>query len=192
MDTFVCSSWYYLRYPDSKNTKNAFTNKSNSWLPVDYYIGGSEHATMHLLYARFITKCLRDLGYLNFNEPFKNLFHQGTITKDGSKMSKSKGNTVSPDSFIDKYGSDTFRCYLMFMGPFDEGGDWNDKGIKGIDRFLHRSYRLVNNENKNNCTSKDEYIYNHTIDYITKNMYDMKFNTCLSKLNHGQYQINLS
>ena len=182
MDTFVCSSWYYLRYPDSKNTKNAFTNKSNSWLPVDYYIGGSEHATMHLLYARFITKCLRDLGYLNFDEPFKNLFHQGTITKDGSKMSKSKGNTVSPDSFIDKYGSDTFRCYLMFMGPFDEGGDWNDKGIKGIDRFLHRSYRLVNKENKDNITSKDEYIFNHTIDYITKNMYDMKFNTCLSKL----------
>ena len=182
MDTFVCSSWYYLRYPDSKNSKNPFTNKSNKWLPVDYYIGGSEHATMHLLYARFITKCLRDLGYLSFDEPFKNLFHQGTITKDGNKMSKSKGNTVSPDTFIDNYGSDTFRCYLMFMGPFDEGGDWNDKGIKGIDRFLHRSYRLVNKNNNNRISSKDEYIFNHTIDYITRNMHGMKFNTCLSKL----------
>ena len=182
MDTFVCSSWYYLRYPDSKNSKNPFTNKSNKWLPVDYYIGGAEHATMHLLYARFITKCLRDLGYLSFDEPFKNLFHQGTITKDGNKMSKSKGNTVSPDTFIDNYGSDTFRCYLMFMGPFDEGGDWNDKGIKGIDRFLHRSYRLVNKNNNNRISSKDEYIFNHTIDYITRNMHGMKFNTCLSKL----------
>ena len=182
MDTFVCSSWYYLRYPDSKNSKNPFTSKSNNWLPVDYYIGGSEHATMHLLYARFITKCLRDLGHLSFDEPFKNLFHQGTITKDGNKMSKSKNNTVSPDSFIDKYGSDTFRCYLMFMGPFDEGGDWNDKGIKGIDRFLHRSYRLINKNNNNRISSKDEYIFNHTIDYITRNMHGMKFNTCLSKL----------
>jgi len=195
MDTFVCSSWYYLRYPDSKNSKNPFTNKSNKWLPVDYYIGGAEHATMHLLYARFITKCLRDLGYLSFDEPFKNLFHQGTITKDGNKMSKSKGNTVSPDTFIDNYGSDTFRCYLMFMGPFDEGGDWNDKGIKGIDRFLHRSYRLVNKNNNNRISSKDEYIFNHTIDYITRNMHGMKFNTCLSKLmefvNHF-YEIGLN
>ena len=182
MDTFVCSSWYYLRYPDSKNLKKPFTSKSNNWLPVDYYIGGSEHATMHLLYARFITKCLRDLGFLSFDEPFKNLFHQGTITNDGNKMSKSKGNTVSPDSFIEKYGSDTFRCYLMFMGPFDEGGDWNDKGIKGIDRFLHKSYRLIMKENDISINSKDEYVFNHTIDYITKNMHEMKFNTCISKL----------
>ena len=182
MDTFVCSSWYYLRYPDSKNLKKPFTSKSNNWLPVDYYIGGSEHATMHLLYARFITKCLRDLGFLSFDEPFKNLFHQGTITNDGNKMSKSKGNTVSPDSFIEKYGSDTFRCYLMFMGPFDEGGDWNDKGIKGIDRFLHKSYRLIIKDNDIPINSKDEYLFNHTIDYITKNMYEMKFNTCISKL----------
>ena len=195
MDTFVCSSWYYLRYPDSKNSSNPFTDESNKWLPVDYYVGGSEHATMHLLYARFVTKCLRDLGHLTFDEPFKNLFHQGTITKDGNKMSKSKGNTVSPDSFIEKYGSDTFRCYLMFMGPFDEGGDWNDKGIKGIDRFLHRSYRLINKNTNNHITSKDEYIFNHTVDYITKNMHEMKFNTCLSKLmefvNHF-YEIGLS
>ena len=100
MDTFVCSSWYYLRYVDPNNNECAFSDDSLSWLPVDHYIGGAEHATMHLLYARFITKCLRDLGFLNFDEPFKHLFHQGMITKDGSKMSKSKGNTVSPDDFI--------------------------------------------------------------------------------------------
>ena len=181
MDTFVCSSWYYLRYPDSKNIDEPFSKNSSNWLPVDYYIGGSEHATMHLLYARFITKCLRDLGYVSFDEPFINLFHQGTITKDGNKMSKSKGNTVSPDSFIENYGSDTFRCYLMFMGPFEEGGDWNDKGIKGINRFLNRSYRLIQKSNSSMST-EDEYVCNHTVDYITKNMYDMKFNTCISKL----------
>jgi leucyl-tRNA synthetase len=97
---------------------------------------------MHLLYARFITKVLRDAGYLNFDEPFTKLYHQGIITKDGAKMSKSRGNTVSPDEFIEKYGSDTFRAYLMFMGPFDEGGDWNDQGITGIDRFLKRVWRF--------------------------------------------------
>ena len=144
MDTFVCSSWYYLRYPDNFNKNKPFEqSKINEILPVDIYIGGAEHATMHLLYSRFITKALRDLGYLKFDEPFKRLFHQGTITKDGTKMSKSKGNTVSPDEFIEQYGSDTFRCYLMFMGPYDEGGDWNDKGIKGVDRFLRRAYNLV-------------------------------------------------
>ena len=182
MDTFVCSSWYYLRYPDSNNNQKPFSEKSLNWLPVDYYIGGSEHATMHLLYARFITKCLRDLKYVNFNEPFKNLFHQGMITKDGSKMSKSKGNTVSPDKFVDLYGSDTFRCYLMFMGPFDEGGDWNDKGITGIDRFLKRSFRLVLNENNISITDEDEYILNDTIKFVTNNLREMKFNTSISKL----------
>ena len=145
MDTFVCSSWYYLRYPDNTNTSSPFDKKIiNDILPVDIYIGGAEHATMHLLYARFVTKALRDLGYIDFNEPFKKLYHQGTITKDGSKMSKSKGNTVSPDQFIEEYGSDTFRCYLMFMGPFDEGGDWNDKGIKGIYRFLNKLINICN------------------------------------------------
>ena len=109
---------------------------------MDSYIGGAEHATMHLLYARFITKALRDCGYLDFDEPFLKLYHQGTITKDGSKMSKSRGNTVAPDEFVDLYGSDTFRCYLMFMGPYDEGGDWNDRGITGIHRFLSRYWRL--------------------------------------------------
>ena len=182
MDTFMCSSWYYLRYPDSINPHEAFSEKSLKWLPVDYYIGGSEHATMHLLYARFITKALRDLKYLNFNEPFINLYHQGTITKDGTKMSKSKGNTVAPDEFVDMYGSDTFRCYLMFMGPFDEGGDWNDKGIKGIHRFLIKSYSLSNKDFNDNSSEEDLYIYNYTIKKVTEDLSSMKFNTALSKM----------
>ena len=182
MDTFVCSSWYYLRYVDPNNNECAFSDDSLSWLPVDHYIGGAEHATMHLLYARFITKCLRDLGFLNFDEPFKHLFHQGMITKDGSKMSKSKGNTVSPDEFVKKYGSDTFRCYLMFMGPFDEGGDWNDKGITGIDRFLKRSYRIIVNDDCKNHNDEDDYVINSTIRFVSEGLSDMKFNTSISKL----------
>jgi len=182
MDTFVCSSWYFLRYPDSNNNKFPFTKKSNKMLPVDHYIGGSEHATMHLLYARFITKCLKDLNYLDFSEPFKHLYHQGTITKDGSKMSKSKGNTVSPDKFVEMYGSDTFRCYLMFMGPYDEGGDWNDKGITGIDRFLKRSYRLMLENKAVQYNNEDEFVLNNTIKNITDNLNEFKFNTSISKL----------
>ena len=184
MDTFVCSSWYYLRYPDSKNDEKPFTKESNKWLPVDYYIGGAEHATMHLLYSRFITKALQDLGYVNFNEPFLNLFHQGTITKDSAKMSKSKGNTVSPDRFIEDYGSDTFRCYLMFMGPYDEGGDWNDKGITGIDRFLKRSFKIVStNDNiSHTLSSEDEFVLHNTIKSVSEDIQNMKFNTSISRL----------
>ena len=192
MDTFVCSSWYYLRYPDSKNSDEPFSKKSLSWLPVDHYVGGAEHATMHLLYARFMTKVLRDLKFVDFSEPFKHLYHQGTITKDGSKMSKSKGNTVSPDEFVEKYGSDTFRCYLMFMGPFDEGGDWNDKGIKGIHRFLNKSINMCEKELVGNLTDKDLYILNKTIKNVSEDLDNMKFNTALSRLmefvNHFQSQ----
>ena len=183
MDTFVCSSWYYLRYPDNKNTKQAFDPKIiNNTLPVDMYIGGAEHATMHLLYSRFVTKALRDIGYLTFNEPFKRLFHQGTITKDGSKMSKSKGNTVSPDTFIDKYGSDTFRCYLMFMGPYDEGGDWNDKGITGIFRFLSKVIRIMNIPSiKIEDIDNQRYIHK-MIKGVTEDLEKLKFNTSISKM----------
>ena len=182
MDTFVCSSWYYLRYPDSENESAPFTEKSNSWLPVDHYIGGAEHATMHLLYARFITKALNDLGLIDFREPFKHLYHQGTITKDGAKMSKSRGNTVSPDLFVDKYGSDTFRCYLMFMGPYDEGGDWNDKGIKGINKFLSRSFRICQKKVDYDENNEDLFMIHSTIKAVTQNLDEMKFNTALSRL----------
>jgi leucyl-tRNA synthetase len=182
MDTFVCSSWYYLRYPNAKLKNNPFSPERMSWLPVDQYIGGSEHATMHLLYARFITKALRDGGLLNFDEPFLNLYHQGIITKDGSKMSKSKGNTVSPDEFVDKYGSDTFRAFLMFMGPFDEGGDWNDKGITGIHRFLNKIWRLIQLAVSNNKPSKaDLRILHYTIKVMGEDIEQKKFNTAISR-----------
>ncbi|MBD3329969.1 leucine--tRNA ligase [Candidatus Peregrinibacteria bacterium] len=147
MDTFVCSSWYFLRYPSSTLEDKPFDKKlTNKWLPVDMYIGGPEHACMHLLYARFINMVLHDLGFINFKEPFKRLVHQGMVTKDGAKMSKSKGNVVSPDEFVNKYGSDVFRMYLMFMGPFTEGGDWNDKGITGIARFVERFWKMINTD----------------------------------------------
>ena len=191
MDTFVCSSWYYLRYPDNKNTKKPFdSNLINKMLPVDIYIGGSEHATMHLLYARFINKALRDLGYLDFNEPFKKLYHQGTITKDGSKMSKSKGNTVSPDDFIEEYGSDTFRCYLMFMGPFDEGGDWNDKGIKGIYRFLNKIITICNRPDTDETELDYQKIIHKTIKGVGEDLERIKFNTAISKLMTCSNELN--
>ena len=182
MDTFVCSSWYYLRYPDNLNKDKPFNQDVvNDMLPVDMYIGGAEHATMHLLYSRFVTKALRDLGYLKFNEPFKRLFHQGTITKDGAKMSKSKGNTVSPDEFIEQYGSDTFRCYLMFMGPYDEGGDWNDKGITGIFRFLSKIVNICAKK-EGESSQEDQKIVHKTIKAVTEDLDKIKFNTALSKM----------
>lgn len=145
MDTFVCSSWYYLRYPNNKLTDKPFDKAMiKKWMPVDMYIGGPEHACMHLIYARFINMVMKDLGFIDFKEPFKKLVHQGMITKDGAKMSKSKGNVVSPDAFVEQYGSDIFRMYLMFMGPFQDGGDWNDKGITGISRFVERFWGLIN------------------------------------------------
>ncbi|MGB9774382.1 MAG: leucine--tRNA ligase [Bacteroidota bacterium] len=144
MDTFVCSSWYYLRYLSPHLDTAPFDKELVArWLPVDKYVGGAEHAVMHLLYARFVTKALRDAGWLSFDEPFTSLVHQGTITNRGAKMSKSRGNVVNPDTFVERYGSDTFRMYLMFMGPYDEGGDWSDKGIVGVHRFLNRVYDFV-------------------------------------------------
>ena len=183
MDTFVCSSWYYLRYPNSSIDSEPFDKSRLNWLPVDLYVGGAEHATMHLLYARFITKTLRDLGYLNFDEPFKRLIHQGTITKDGSKMSKSKGNTVSPDEFINKYGSDTFRTYLMFMGPYEDGGDWNDKGITGISRFFGKIIKICSKIDKNiTPESSIAKLINKTIASVGQDLDQLKFNTAISKL----------
>lgn len=145
MDTFVCSSWYYLRYPDNKNDQEAWNKEIiDSLLPVDQYVGGAEHAVMHLLYSRFFTKAFRDMGYLSFSEPFSRLVHQGTILgADGEKMSKSRGNVVSPDEFVDKYGSDTMRLYLAFGFNFIEGGPWNDHGIRAANKFLERVERLV-------------------------------------------------
>lgn len=139
MDTFVDSSWYYLRYVNPDLDDKPFdSNDVNYWLPVDQYIGGVEHAILHLLYSRFITKVLHDLGYVNFDEPFTNLFTQGMIYKDGWKMSKSKGNVVSPDEMIEKYGADTLRTYILFMAPPEKDAEWSDAGIEGVNRFLKR------------------------------------------------------
>ncbi len=145
LDTFVCSSWYYLRYPDANNSENPFdTSWIDKMLPVDKYVGGAEHACMHLLYARFITKALRDMGYLHFDEPFKSLVHQGVILgPDGNRMSKSHGNVVSPDEYVNTYGADVFRCYLAFGFKYTEGGPWNDDGIKAINKWLDRTERYV-------------------------------------------------
>jgi leucyl-tRNA synthetase len=143
MDTFVDSSWYFIRYLDPKNTAAAWDKgAADHWLAVDQYIGGVEHAILHLMYARFFTKALADLGYLGVQEPFANLFAQGMITRDGAKMSKSKGNTVSPGEYVGRYGADSARTYVCFMGPPERGGDWTDEGVEGVNRFLARLARL--------------------------------------------------
>jgi leucyl-tRNA synthetase len=146
MDTFVCSSWYYLRYLSPKDTKQAFdTNVVNKWLPVDQYIGGIEHAILHLLYSRFITKVLYDCKLVSFKEPFGKLFTQGMIIKDGAKMSKSKGNVISPEPLIERYGTDTVRLYTLFIGPPEKDAEWNDRAVEGCYRFLGRVWRFVTN-----------------------------------------------
>jgi leucyl-tRNA synthetase len=143
MDTFVDSSWYFIRYLDPRNAGAAWDRAAaDHWLPVDQYIGGVEHAILHLMYARFLTKALADLGELGVQEPFANLFTQGMITRDGAKMSKSRGNTVSPADYVERYGADTARTYVCFMGPPERGGDWSDEGVEGVHRFLARLWRL--------------------------------------------------
>jgi leucyl-tRNA synthetase len=144
MDTFVDSSWYFLRYCDARNDHAAWDPAAlREWMPVDQYIGGVEHAILHLMYARFFTKALADLGHLDFQEPFKALFTQGMVTKDGAKMSKSRGNVVSPGAIIERVGADTARCYVLFMGPPDQDADWSDEGVEGVYRFLSRLWRLA-------------------------------------------------
>jgi leucyl-tRNA synthetase len=143
MDTFVDSSWYFLRYCDARNDDAAWDPAVlREWMPVNQYIGGVEHAILHLMYARFFTKALAGLGHLEFQEPFQALFTQGMVTKDGSKMSKSKGNVVSPASIIERVGADTARCYILFVGPPDQDADWADEGVDGVHRFLSRLWRL--------------------------------------------------
>jgi leucyl-tRNA synthetase len=143
MDTFVDSSWYFLRYLDPGNEEAPWGRAaSDHWFPVDQYIGGVEHAILHLMYARFFTKALADLGHVGAGEPFANLFAQGMITRDGAKMSKSRGNVVSPGEFVERYGADTARTYICFMGPPERGGDWTDEGVEGVNRFLARLWRL--------------------------------------------------
>lgn len=192
LDTFVCSSWYYLRYPDNQNDKEAFDRKwIDKMLPVDKYIGGAEHACMHLLYARFFTKALRDMGYLDFDEPFLSLVHQGTILgSDGNKMSKSRGNVVSPDDSIAKYGADVFRVYLMFGFSYVEGGPWNENGLDSIGRFFDRVERAVKKcyevEFEDRAPEKAEkelnYVRNATIKAVSADIETFSFNTALARI----------
>lgn len=150
MDTFVCSSWYYLRYSDARNSEECFNkDKVNHWLPVDQYVGGIEHAILHLLYSRFFTKALRDCGLLDFDEPFKNLLTQGMVLKDGSKMSKSKGNTVDPDEIFENYGADTARLFILSDSPPARDFDWSDAGVEGCYKFLNRVWRLISTNQDN-------------------------------------------
>ena len=199
MDTFVDSSWYYFRYLDPHIKDAIFDkDKARNWVPVDMYVGGAEHATMHLLYARFVHKFLRDLGLTNSDEPFQRLLHQGTITNDGAKMSKSRGNVVNPDEFTSKYGSDAFRMYLMFMGPYELGGDWSDKGIAGVERFVLRTYDLFNRYTAlaekttsvekydiNSLNEDEKSLYrktNQTVKKFEEEISSFRFNTAIASL----------
>ena len=143
MDTFVESSWYFARYPSYNNPNAMVDERSNYWMPVDQYIGGIEHAILHLLYARFFNKILRDLGLIKHSEPFKNLLTQGMVLKNGTKMSKSKGNTVDPQSLIDQFGADTARLFIMFAAPPEQSLEWSDSGVEGANRFLKRLWKAV-------------------------------------------------
>jgi len=189
MDTFVDSSWYYLRYLSSKDDKKAFDSKvADRWLPVDQYIGGVEHAILHLLYSRFITKVLYDLKLISFDEPFGRLFTQGMIIKGGAKMSKSKGNVVSPDDLIKRYGADTVRLYTLFIGPPEKDAEWNDRGVEGAYRFLKRLYRLASDTvgGKEEKAKEDEELtrmIHKTIKKVTDDMErDFHFNTAISSV----------
>lgn len=192
LDTFVCSSWYFLRYPDNRNADKPFdTEWIDKMLPVDKYIGGAEHACMHLLYARFFTKALRDMGYLHFDEPFLSLVHQGTILgTDGNKMSKSRGNVVSPDDSIVKFGADVFRVYLMFGFNYVEGGPWNENGLESVNRFFERVERIVKKCFEVDFTSapygkaeKDlNRVRNNTIKSVTADLGSFSFNTAIARL----------
>ena len=195
MDTFVCSSWYYLRYSDARNDKECFNkDKVNHWLPVDQYVGGIEHAILHLLYSRFFTKALRDCGLLDFDEPFKNLLTQGMVLKDGSKMSKSKGNTVDPDEIFENYGADTARLFILSDSPPARDFDWSDAGVEGCYKFLNRVWRLIStNQDNISLDYKLNFPLEKSNDDLVRNVHiaikgitndisnDFQFNTVISK-----------
>ncbi|WP_195251690.1 leucine--tRNA ligase [Romboutsia sp. 1001713B170207_170306_H8] len=195
MDTFVDSSWYFLRYIDPKNTENIFDSEVvNKWMPVDQYIGGVEHAIMHLLYSRFFVKAFNDMGLVDFKEPFKNLLTQGMVLKEGTKMSKSKGNVVSPLEIIEEFGADTARLFVLFAAPPERDLDWSEQGVEGCYRFLNRVYRLVDelaDIAKDDCTigelTKEDkamrYTIHATLKKVTEDLSEkFGFNTAISAL----------
>ncbi len=195
MDTFVDSSWYYMRYADNMNSDRPFdTDVVNNWLPVDQYIGGVEHAILHLLYARWFTKAFKKLGWTSHDEPFKNLLTQGMVLMDGSKMSKSKGNTVSPVELVEKYGADTARLFILFAAPPERDLEWSEQGVEGCFKFLNRVYRLVDELAPvaklelefGNLTKADKDMRaktNNTLKKVTEDLNDkFGFNTAIAAL----------
>ena len=196
MDTFVDSSWYFLRYLDSQNEESPFDEKIiNSWLPIDQYIGGVEHAILHLLYSRFFVKALRDINLLDVDEPFHNLFSQGMINFGGSKMSKSKGNVVDPEAYFKTHGADALRLYILFMAPPSDGVEWNDGGIEGTKRFLNKFWdnmtKFSNLEN-NKTNDEDSLVrsMNQTIFSVTRHLEKFEFNTGVSDLMKANNEIS--
>ena len=189
LDTFVCSSWYHLRFASPNPSVEPFNKKEiSSWLPVNHYMGGAEHAVMHLLYARFFNKALRDLGFLEFDEPYSKLTNQGMLIKEHKKISK-RSNPLTPDPIVKIFGADTLRCYLMFLGPWDQGGDWSDSGINGIRRWLIKIWDLVTRDSNNfpdivsDIKEKDFIrISNILSKKIINDMQSSKFNTAIASL----------
>jgi len=189
LDTFMCSNWYFLRYASPKYEDGPFDpEKIKYWLPVDLYTGGVEHAVMHLFYARFFTKALRDIGLLNFDEPFLKLFNQGTIILNQQKMSKSRGNVVDPDDLVAEYGADAVRAYLMFIGPWEQGGEWNDNGLVGLSRWINRIWNLILEKKSGTAsiapeTEKELRHHTHkTIKKVHNDLDALQFNTMLAAL----------
>jgi len=188
MDTFMCSSWYFLRYCSPHDAEHSFDpEKTKYWMPVDIYTGGADHAVMHLFYSRFFTMALRDMGRLPFGEPFKRLFNQGVITSQHQKMSKSKGNVVNPDKYVGELGADTVRAYLMFVGPWELGGDWNDSGIGGMSRWFNRVWKLALEEYSpvdiDSATEADLVRKTHqVIRKVNLDIDKLQFNTMLAAL----------
>ncbi len=185
MDTFVDSSWYFLRYPSVGRDENAFDQAiTKKWLPVNLYFGGAEHSVLHLMYARFVNMVLHDLKLLDFDEPFPKFFAHGLMIKNGAKMSKSRGNVVNPDEYIEKYGADTLRLYLVFMGPMDGSPDFRDSGIEGMERFLARIWKVIDSkDNLKAENKKDVYSKLHqTIKKVTEDIGSFKYNTAIAAI----------
>jgi leucyl-tRNA synthetase len=184
-DTFLDSSWYFLRYPSTEHADRPFDPaRTKTWLPVTTYIGGNEHAVLHLLYSRFITMVLHEQGHVAFDEPFPKLRAHGLIVKDGAKMSKSRGNVVVPDDYIAKWGADTFRMYLMFLGPFQEGGDFRDEGITGIRRFLDKVWHLAHESvgAEVDLPAAVERKLHQTIRKVTADTEELRYNTAIAAM----------
>ena len=183
-DTFLDSGWYFLRYPSVGRDDVAFDAATTTkWLPVNSYIGGNEHAVLHLLYSRFLTMVLKDAGLVDFEEPFTKFRAHGLIIRDGAKMSKSKGNVVNPDEYIDGWGADTFRTYLMFLGPFEEGGDFRDAGISGVKRFLDRLWISVRDSHANGEPDREVMRKLHqTIKKVGEDVPKLSYNTAIAAM----------